>query len=392
MNNKLFPKHPRSLFAAISILCLVIAGNSFAEDAPPATPPMVESVTTNNDEENTSARIGSTLTLTVAGLESLIQEGNTLVPYLDGLALSGVSLSFPSDNTAEFALERTTESKDTWDNIILRRDDPLSTQVRVSLGEEDGSPIQSSALLTIELANMNFLIVFAILLILILLAFIKLAFDSNLVRDGGKEPSTEGAKKPYSISRVQMSIWFFLIIGAYPFIYLITGELGSISASLLGLMGISASTALGSAVIDGSKKNSNANKRHQLSAEMKTLSDRIGVLASDPNITTDATLAAELTSKKTRLVEVERMLAEIPDLTVARASKGFWRDIVSDAGGVSFHRFQIFAWTLVLAAIFIFEVVTSLKMPEFSETLLGLMGVSSGTYIGFKFPEQPKEE
>jgi len=27
-------------------------------------------------------------------------------------------------------------------------------------------------------------------------------------------------------------------------------------------------------------------------------------------------------------------------------------------------------------------------MPEFSTTLLGLMGLSAGTYIGFKFPEQ----
>jgi hypothetical protein len=27
-------------------------------------------------------------------------------------------------------------------------------------------------------------------------------------------------------------------------------------------------------------------------------------------------------------------------------------------------------------------------MPEFDTTLLGLMGISSGTYIGFKFPEK----
>jgi hypothetical protein len=29
-----------------------------------------------------------------------------------------------------------------------------------------------------------------------------------------------------------------------------------------------------------------------------------------------------------------------------------------------------------------------LVMLDFSTTLLGLMGVSSGTYIGFKLPEQ----
>jgi hypothetical protein len=29
-------------------------------------------------------------------------------------------------------------------------------------------------------------------------------------------------------------------------------------------------------------------------------------------------------------------------------------------------------------------------MPDFSATLLGLMGISSGTYIGFKASDAPK--
>jgi hypothetical protein len=38
--------------------------------------------------------------------------------------------------------------------------------------------------------------------------------------------------------------------------------------------------------------------------------------------------------------------------------------------------------------MFVSSVYNRLTMPEFSATLLGLMGLSSGTYIGFKFPEQ----
>ena len=64
------------------------------------------------------------------------------------------------------------------------------------------------------------------------------------------------------------------------------------------------------------------------------------------------------------------------------------RDILSDGSGYSFHRFQIFAWTIVLGIIFVSSVYNGLTMPEFSPTLLGLMGLSAGTYIGFKFPEQ----
>jgi len=40
------------------------------------------------------------------------------------------------------------------------------------------------------------------------------------------------------------------------------------------------------------------------------------------------------------------------------------------------------------AVILVSSVYNNLAMPEFSATLLGLMGISSGTYIGFKFPEQ----
>jgi hypothetical protein len=69
-------------------------------------------------------------------------------------------------------------------------------------------------------------------------------------------------------------------------------------------------------------------------------------------------------------------------------SSGFLRDILSDGSGYSFHRFQIFAWTIVLGIIFVSSVYNNLTMPEFSPTLLGLMGLSAGTYIGFKFPEQ----
>ena len=48
----------------------------------------------------------------------------------------------------------------------------------------------------------------------------------------------------------------------------------------------------------------------------------------------------------------------------------------------------MFVWTLVLGIIFIASVYNNLSMPEFSSTLLGLMGISSGTYLGFKVPEK----
>jgi hypothetical protein len=61
-------------------------------------------------------------------------------------------------------------------------------------------------------------------------------------------------------------------------------------------------------------------------------------------------------------------------------------DFLSENGSITFHRFQIFVWTIVLGIIFCVTVYNDLNMPQFSATLLALMGISAGTYIGFKLP------
>ena len=141
------------------------------------------------------------------------------------------------------------------------------------------------------------------------------------------------SERPYSLSLFQMSFWFFLVIAAYVFMWLITDELDTITDSILGLIGIGAATALGAALIDKNKT------------------------------------------------------APMPDEPGGK-SRGFLNDVMSDPTGVSLHRFQMFVWTLVLGVIFIGSVYKNLEMPEFSATLLGLMGISSGTYLGFKVPEK----
>jgi len=42
----------------------------------------------------------------------------------------------------------------------------------------------------------------------------------------------------------------------------------------------------------------------------------------------------------------------------------------------------------VLGVIFIAAVYNVLSMPDYPEQLLALMGISGGTYLGFKFPEK----
>lgn len=62
-------------------------------------------------------------------------------------------------------------------------------------------------------------------------------------------------------------------------------------------------------------------------------------------------------------------------------------DLCSENGEVVLYRFQMFAWTLGLGVVFLMRVVSDLKMPDFPAQLLALMGLSAGTYLGFRIPE-----
>ena len=72
----------------------------------------------------------------------------------------------------------------------------------------------------------------------------------------------------------------------------------------------------------------------------------------------------------------------------AVTAQSWLSDLLTDANGISFHRLQMVIWTFVLGIVFIQQVLSNLALPDFDATLLALMGISSGTYLGFKLPEQ----
>lgn len=65
---------------------------------------------------------------------------------------------------------------------------------------------------------------------------------------------------------------------------------------------------------------------------------------------------------------------------------GFWKDLISENGEASLQRLQIVFWTLLLGVIFLRAVWDTLAMPQYDATLLGLMTISSGTYLSSKLP------
>jgi hypothetical protein len=227
---------------------------------------------------------------------------------------------------------------------------------------------------------------------------IWLVRNTNIIREPGPPP-TPGKRRPYNLGRAQMAFWFFLIYASYITIWLVTDALDTITPSLLALMGISAGTALGEAMIDSSKETSKTNQMQDLQAEKQAVEQGISQSQTDLSVIDAATatvsdqanrdvLNQQLVNSRTRLGQIEQQIRTLTSQQSATISSGFLRDVLSDSSGYSFHRFQIFAWTIVLGIIFLSSVYNNLTMPEFSTTLLGLMGLSAGTYIGFKFPEQ----
>ena len=329
---------------------------------------------------------------------------NKLVPYINGRAIKG---NYPEElhvgtGRVIYHLEITPQNKEVWTDL-LGAPSGIRRPVTVSAGLENETAFESEHArgnpLPLTVISPVYGVVSLLVIGATLVLLLWLARTTNIIREPGPSP-VAGKRRPYNLGRAQMAFWFFLIYASYVSIWLITSALDTITGSLLALMGISAGTALGEAMIDNGKDTAKTNQVQDLTAEKVALEQSMTETqaqldAANESASTAVTeqtnrdaLNRQLTDSRTRLGQIDQQLRSLASQQSATVSKGFLRDILSDSSGYSFHRFQIFAWTIVLGIIFIASVYNSLTMPEFSTTLLGLMGLSAGTYIGFKFPEQ----
>ncbi len=330
-------------------------------------------------------------------------DATKLVPFLNGRAVRGnyPEEIHPDRNRLHFHLEIKPQNKELWTDL-LGAPHGLRHQVTFTIGLESESPFDSvfnqSQPLPLTVISPVYGVIGLLVVLFTLVLFIWLARTTNLIREPG--PAVPGKLRSYNLGRTQMAFWFFLVYVSYTVIWLITDSLDTITPSLLGLMGISAGTALGEALIDSGKDKANSSQLQDLISEKQSLETGIPELQSQisavnarptlaPEDTTNRdSLNKQLLNSRTRLAQVSQQIQALTPATTADDSQGLLRDILRDSSGYSFHRFQIFAWTIVLGIIFVSSVYNNLSMPEFSTTLLGLMGISSGTYIGFKFPEK----
>lgn len=156
---------------------------------------------------------------------------------------------------------------------------------------------------------------------------IYLSVNSALIRDAAPE-GTALSRRTYSLAKTQFAWWFAIIFASLAFLWLVTGEVPALSPQALALLGMS-------------------------------------------GVTTGLAVAVS------------------PDKLASNGQEGvFFHDLISDAQGVTIHRFQMVVITAALGLVFLYEVVMRLTMPTFDVSLLTMMGLSSAAYIGLKIPEQ----
>jgi hypothetical protein len=328
----------------------------------------IDAVQLSTDQDG---RVASYVTLgAVIGVQSAAlpqlracaaQKQSPVLLYLDGEPIKGLG-EFPSekrsDNTAWIKLAVTADSRPVWNKLLGGPGIQEDRTINVSLGLADGTKLLSEKTIALKPLPPGWFFAWAAFFLVVLIVFFVTAAYSNLLRGG-----TPAGGRVFSLGRSQGAWWFFLVLAAYLLIGMTTGDYTtSLNQTALVLLGIASATYLGSAAVDASKDNA-------------------------------AELAAQ-DAERTRITNkaaAARTPAEVQKLAYLNGeSQGWLQDVLSDSEGVDFHRFQMVVWSIVLGVIFVTRVWQDLSMPDFSATLLGLMGLSAGTYVGLKIPETTK--
>jgi hypothetical protein len=279
--------------------------------------------------------LGAPLCVAIAGPANVATDmygKPTLHLFLNGLELKGAA-GAPVDrnkNLVMFDVVRIADDAAVWTKIIGRLEwwwtwgarVPVHVGVGTDKDGEFNNAIQTPPLQLIMVDPWS-LLFGALTFVVAVWALVCAAQTSAILRDGNES-------SPFSLARVQMAFWLYLITAAFVFIWLVTGDYnGVLTSQSLTLLGISTSTAL-------------------------------------------------------MAISVDRAAGQA-EAAEAAASRGFVKDLLNDANGVALHRLQIAVWTLILGVVFFAEIYRSFRLPAFDSNLLILMGISGVTYAGFKY-------
>jgi hypothetical protein len=322
---------------------------------------IITGVTSDRDKYNDRAMIGDRILVKVDSLATLMKLADDNISNIklkinDTVFSDLTPLRKVDDHTLEYELLKNDKNSAQWDSLSahVKR---MVFPVRVSLvvANQDDSKLKISGydfrlILQTFRTGATLLVVVAIIFGV---TFFKLGKHDARLRSYGPD-------SPYSLALVQMAVWYCVVTLAYTYLYTINGIPPTLNNSIMILIGISSVTALGARIVDSS----NVTKKESEGAEKST----------DKGLYS-AVKEGGLTEK------MEKM-----------TSKGFLSDILSDEYGFALSRYQIVIWTLVMLYIFVKDVLSLGLLHDFSDGELFLMGISSGSYVGYKLQENPSKK
>ena len=381
---KPFPPSVRNAMKRLSI-CLVLAiPCDLQAQTPPTSALILETKKPVMLHENVTIRA------TGGMKDEILSEwnkaaGRDLTLLLNGIRLPGLESSVWLDGEGEkdvvlqFNLMRHPDSDDSrraWDLLLNTAPEHLiySTNVALAIGAHPphavpgklqiGLAKASSVYRNITLCGIGFLLLVVIM-----------GKNSNILRDGG------ATNAPFSLGRTQMVFWGLLVFFAWVGVSFTTGAMEHVPAGVLALIGISSTTGLSALVISNSQQSAERIRQETITRR-NSLQTQMAKKA-ETNTQENADLLQQLNH--------EIATFPVPKVGAARPKNApgrFFHDLCSDQSGLSFQRLQVVLWTMALGGFFAWRVVDTLSLPVIPENLLLLMGISNGTYIGFKIPEK----
>jgi len=273
-----------------------------------------------------------------------------------------------------FALVRNAENdanRQAWDRLFKKKHEyRMTIQPSLAIGNDLPLVVQSSQPFQFYVASdLAIWLTIGVGLVILLTSYWYLVRKTKMLCDADTNY--------YSLGKSQMAFWGLLVVLSFSGVWILTGTMERIPPQTLILLGISGATGLSAVVIGNSKNAEIQTQLIELRQEKQKLQ---GQKANAPSAFSQAS--------KDRLAAIKPEIAKLSKKLEVGQSKGFWRDICDNGNGASFHRLQVVIWTMVLGVVFVQTVAQVMSMPEFSETLLTLLGISNATYLGFKIPEK----
>lgn len=371
-----WPRRPAAWLAAGFLSFVLLLSAPPGQAAPGPTPRILKLYNTADPKQDSVFALEAYITLEVAGLARYMREeearlrrgqmdpakaraqARRLVLYIDDAPLIGMPPESmhtlpPADNTPPaappdsgqvaapvdtltkviFHLTRHQSTNPYW-NVVYSSPWEFAHPAKIGLGYDDRviTNMYPQESIRLKLVRPVALGVALTVVALLALAIVLLAHKSWLLRNSVPNWNSPLGKEPmFSLAKSQLAWWTFLVLASYLLIYCVTGEMTNISITTLELLGISAGTA--------------------------GLSGLLGQPAANA-------------------------LAPPPT-----PSRGWWLDMLTDDQGVSIHRLQQVAFTLLLGYLFIRTVYKTVALPEWNENEILLLGISSATYLGLKSQE-----